>query len=200
MRLALALALLIALASPASATPEYVLPTLFDVTGVDADDVLNIRERPDGDAPIIGTLRPDATGIEVVGEHGAWMQVNTAERSGWVHGRYLNYRVDVWRAGKLPAGFSCLGTEPFWSLTPAGDQVILATPEGDSHMPLLKVLDSGWSREPRRGLVGEGFIAVVTPNQCGDGMSDRAYGMEATVILGGGKAAQMLRGCCRLTK
>ena len=55
-------------------------------------------------------------------------------------------------------------------------------------------------REPRRGLVGEGFIAVVTPNQCGDGMSDRAYGMEATVILGGGKAAQMLRGCCRLTK
>ena len=43
-------------AAPAWATPEYVLPTLFDVTGVAADDRLNIRERPDPSAPIIGTL------------------------------------------------------------------------------------------------------------------------------------------------
>lgn len=200
MRPALAFLLLLAAASPALATPEYVLPTLFDVTGVAADDVLNIRERPDASAPIIGALRPDATGVEVVGERGAWMQVNTAERSGWVHGRYLNYRVDVWDPGKLPAGLTCLGTEPFWSLTPTGGEVVLATPEGDSRMPLLKVLDSGQFRDPGRGLVAEGLVAVITPTQCGDGMSDRAYGMEATVILGGGEAAQMLRGCCRLTK
>lgn len=198
MRAALAFALTLALASPAVATPEYVLPTLFDVTGVAADDVLNIRERPDAKAPIIGTLAPNATQVEVVGERNGWMQVNTAERSGWVNGRYLNYRVDVWEAGKLPAGLRCLGTEPFWALTPKGGELVLSTPEGDSRMALRKVLDSGRFRDPRRTLVGDGVVAMVAPAQCSDGMSDRAYGLEATVILGSGTGAQMLSGCCRL--
>lgn len=198
MRPALALALTLAFASPALATPEYVLPTLFDVAGVAADDVLNIRERPDAKSPIIGTLAPDATHVEVVGERNGWMQVNTAERSGWVNGRYLNYRVDVWEAGKLPAGLRCLGTEPFWSLTPEGGELVLSTPEGDSRMALRKVLDTGWFRDPRRALVGDGVTAVIAPAQCSDGMSDLAYGLQATVILGAGEAAQMLTGCCRL--
>lgn len=197
---ALALALSLALAVPAAATPEYVLPTLFDVTGVAADDVLNIRERPDAKAPIIGRLAPDATRVEVVGEQGGWMQVNADGRRGWVNGRYLNYRVDVWEPGRLPEGLRCLGTEPFWSLTPAGGELVLSTPEGDSRMGLRKVLDSGWFRDPRRALVGDGITAVVTPAQCSDGMSDRAYGLEATVILGSGAAAQMLNGCCTLAR
>lgn len=197
---ALALALTLALAPPALATPEYVLPTLFDVTGVAADDVLNIRERPDAGSPIIGTLAPDATHVEVVDQRDGWMQVNTAERSGWVNGRYLTYRVDVWQAGALPGGLQCLGTEPFWSLTAEGAELVLATPEGDSRMALRKVLDTGWFRDPRRAVVGDGITAVVTPAQCSDGMSDRAYGLEATVILGSGGAAQMLSGCCRLTR
>lgn len=200
MRPALAFALAAFLASPALATPEYVLPTLFDVTGVAADDVLNIRERPDAGAPIIGRLAPDATRVEVVGERSGWMQVNTGERSGWVNGRYLAYRVDVWEAGRLPEGLRCLGTEPFWSLTPEGGDLVLATPEGDSRMALRKVLDSGWFRDPRRALVGDGVTAVIAPAQCSDGMSDRAYGLEATVILGGGAAAQMLNGCCTLAR
>lgn len=200
MRPAIALALTLAFATPALATPEYVLPTLFDVTGVAADDVLNIRERPDAKSPIIGKLAPDATRVEVVGERNGWMQVNTAERSGWVNGRYLNYRVDVWEAGTLPAGLQCLGTEPFWSLTAQGDALVLATPEGESRMALRKVLDTGWFRDPRRAVVGDGITAVVTPAQCSDGMSDRAYGLEATVILGAGTGAQMLNGCCRLAR
>lgn len=200
MRPALAIALTLALALPAHATPEYVLPTLFDVTGVAADDVLNIRERPDAKAPIIGRLAPDATRVEVVAERGGWMQVNAGERSGWVNGRYMNYRVDVWEAGRLPEGLRCLGTEPFWSLTPQGGEVVLATPEAESRMALHKVLDSGWFRDPRRALVGDGVTAVVTPAQCGDGMSDRAYGLQATVILGTGASAQMLSGCCTLAR
>ena len=50
-------------AGPAAATPEYILPTLFDVQDVAKGDVLNIREAPDARAPIIGELAPDATGI-----------------------------------------------------------------------------------------------------------------------------------------
>lgn len=111
-----ALLLLLILAAPAHATQEYILPTLFDVTGVAADDVLNIRQLPDADAPIIGTLSPDAKGIEVVEDTGGWGRVNSGEGSGWVSMRYMAYRTDVWHEGALPDGFSCFGTEPFWSL------------------------------------------------------------------------------------
>ena len=46
----LVLGLFLAVASPAIATPEYILPTLFDVTGVAANDVLNIRAAPSASA------------------------------------------------------------------------------------------------------------------------------------------------------
>ena len=39
---------------------------MFDVTGVAANDVLNIRAAPDASAEIIGTLSPNARDIEVV--------------------------------------------------------------------------------------------------------------------------------------
>ncbi|MFD2813860.1 SH3 domain-containing protein [Paracoccus aerius] len=74
-----ALALTLALAGPALATQEYILPTLFDVTGVASDDVLNIRAEPNAKAAIIGTLAPDAFRIEVVEERQGWARVNTGE-------------------------------------------------------------------------------------------------------------------------
>jgi len=200
MRLAVLALLSALLASPAWATPEYILPTLFDVAGVAANDVLNIRERPDAKAPIIGKLAPNARGIEVVAERSGWMQVNTAERPGWVNGRYLNYRVDVWEEGRLPAGLACLGTEPFWSLAAAKGNVTLSRPEGGQTTALRKVLSTGWFRDPRRAVVADGLTAVITPAACSDGMSDRAYGLEATVILGHGAQAQMLNGCCSIAR
>ena len=109
-----------AAAGPALATPEYVLPTLFDVSGVSAGDRLNIRDRPSASGAVIGTLAPDATGVEVVAERNGWAMVNTAERAGWVNARYLAYRTDVWTAGALPATLNCLGTEPFWALRQVG--------------------------------------------------------------------------------
>src|SRR5690606_22565898 len=124
----------------------------FDVTGVAADDVLNIRERPSASAPIIGRLAPTATNVEVVTERNGWMQVNTRERSGWVNGRYLMYRTDVWEEGRLPRTLSCLGTEPFWALTLGrGADMVLSRPDtGDRRYAVQKVLGSGWFRDPRR--------------------------------------------------
>ena len=75
MRHLLALCLCFA-AGPALATPEYVLPTLFDVSGVSAGDRLNIRDRPSASGAVIGTLAPDATGVEVVAERNGWAMVN----------------------------------------------------------------------------------------------------------------------------
>lgn len=194
------------LASPAAATHEYILPTLFDVQDVAAGDVLNIREAPDAKSAIIGTLAPDATGIEVVGtdRSGQWGQVNAGERAGWVAMRFLTNRTDVWQPGALPAGFTCGGTEPFWSLAPKGADLNWWTPEGETAYPGLRVLDTGVFRSPRRALVaGAGaqvLTATVTPAQCSDGMSDMAFGLEAMVILQGAEGPQLYSGCCRIAR
>ncbi|MDO5529853.1 MAG: SH3 domain-containing protein [Paracoccus sp. (in: a-proteobacteria)] len=199
----LAFALSLALASPALATQEYILPTLFDVSGVAADDVLNIRAEPNASSEIIGTLAPDATQIEVFETRGNWGLVNSSERSGWVSMRYLDYRTDVWEAGALPENLTCLGNEPFWSIAAEGSDLVFKHPEGEERYPGLRVLDDGIPRSPRRALVaGEGanrMSAVITPQICSDTMSDMAYGLSATLIVEGAHArdgAQMLHGCC----
>jgi len=190
---------------PAAATQEYTLPTLFDVTGVEADDVLNIREGPSATAAIIGELSPDARDIEVVGydESGRWARVNTGEQGGWAALRYLAYQVDVWPPGALPPSLHCFGTEPFWSFRPMGNRIAYATPEApDTAMWIESVLETGRFRDPRRSVSAAGdtarLTAVMVPMACSDGMSDRAYGLDVTVILEGAEGPQMLTGCCSI--
>lgn len=192
-------------AAPAAATPEYILPTLFDVTGVAGSDVLNIRAAPEAGAPIIGTLAPDARGVEVVGTDasGRWARVNTGEQSGWAALRFLAYQVDVWTPGALPPTLHCLGTEPFWAFRPQGDGLVFATPQvPDSRMRVDRVLATGVFRDPRRVVTAYGetdhLTAVIVPMACSDGMSDRAFGLDVTVVLTGHGDAQVLTGCCSI--
>lgn len=201
----LLLGLFLLAAWPVAATPEYTLPTLFDVTGVAANDVLNIRAVPNGSAAIIGTLAPHARDIEVVGydASGRWARINTGERSGWAALRYLAYQVDVWNPGTLPPTLHCIGTEPFWSFRPRGNTVVFSTPEApESVMRIETVLTTGMFRDPRRSVTAQGasqrMTAVMVPMACSDGMSDRAYGLDFTVILEGRGEPQMLTGCCSI--
>lgn len=191
----LTLAAMLAIALPAHASREYHLPTLFDVVEVAPDDVLNIRQRPYGSSPIIGSLAPDAGNIEVVEERRGWGRINMGEVSGWVSMRYLTYHVDVWESGQLPEHFRCLGTEPFWNIAVRGDELEFSTPEQTESQPLRAVLDTGIFRFPSRVVLGESLTLVATPNQCSDGMSDRQYGLDATLIRDG-EQPEMLRGCC----
>ncbi|WP_347138116.1 SH3 domain-containing protein [Paracoccus sp. SSK6] len=194
-----ALALTLALAGPASATQEYILPTLFDVAGVAANDVLNIRAEPNASSEIIGTLAPGAKAIEVVEERRGWGRVNTPERSGWVSMRYLSYRVDVWEPGALPAAFRCLGTEPFWDAKREGGDLVLRTPENQAgdRRPVQAVLDSGIFRDPARVVVARDMTLFSHPQICSDGMSDRLYGLSAVMVLHGDQP-RMLSGCCSI--
>lgn len=203
MRLLSVAALLALLAGPALATPEYLLPTLSDVTGVAANDRLNIRERPDAAAAVIGTLPPDAKGIEIVAERNGWAQVNTGERAGWVNARFLTFRSDVWQTGQLPATLNCLGTEPFWSVRQVGKTIVYETPEGARQMERRAVLDQGF-RSPVRGVIAgdaQGRMTLaIQPGQCSDGMSDRSYGLSALLIFdGAGQTSRMQSGCCRIS-
>ncbi len=191
-------------AAPALATQEYILPTLFDVTGVAQDDRLNIRAAPNAGADILGTLAPDAQGIEVVGNDasGRWARVNTGEQSGWVAMRYLMYRVDVWQDDALPPTLRCFGTEPFWSLAPESDTLVMQTPQTRTTLPLRSVVSTGIFRDPRRGIVARDtqtrLGATVVPMACSDGMSDRAFGLDVTVMIEDAQGTTMLTGCCSI--
>lgn len=187
------------------ATQEYILPALFDVTGVEADDVLNVRTAPDSGAEIIGKLRHDARDIEVVAhdETGRWARVNAAERSGWVATRYLAYRTGVWENDGLPESLHCLGTEPFWSLRRTDERLSLATPGApDQTLALETVLGTGVFRDPRRALIARDgdrrLTAVIVPTACTDGMSDRAFGLEINVVVEGDARTGLLNGCCSI--
>jgi uncharacterized membrane protein len=188
-------------AAPLQATPEYVLPSLFDVAGVASDDVLNIRAAPSATAAIIGSLAHDARDIEVVGTDatGRWARVNAGEHSGWAALRYLDYQVDVWQPGALPPTLHCLGTEPFWSFRISGESLLWATPDTQESIRIRAIMDTGRFRDPRRTILArngaEGMAAVIVPMACSDGMSDRAYGLDVTVIW---ERRQMLTGCCSI--
>lgn len=203
MKLAAFLLSLIA-ASPAAATQEYILPTLFDVTGVSSASHLNVRSGPGTSHAVIGSLAPDATRIEVVAHSpdGRWGQINLGERNGWASLNYLAYRTDVWEDGALPAGLRCFGNEPFWSLALDSDQLVYATPEGERTFARDAILSTGIFRHPRRAITSSDdagrVVASIVPMACSDGMSDRAFGLDATVVIEEGGTPRLLTGCCSI--
>lgn len=190
--------LILCLALPAQATPEYRLPTLFRVVDVAANDTLNVREGPGVEHAIVGELAPDARDIEAVAtsHDGGWLLVNIGERSGWVSLRFLEPE---------PArreGFTCSGTEPFWSIDLMDDTPVWSTPEGNLDLSDVQVLDVPWFQDRRQillaELLGTPFVLTVTHGQCTDGMSDRAYGLEATGAIGPAGSATLVTGCCSI--
>lgn len=202
-------ALILSLFAALPAGAQTMLPTLFDVTGVAANDRLNVRAMPDASSSILSELAPDAKGVEVVAVRSGWGLVNTHERSGWVNMRYLKERADVWQPGQVPATLNCLGTEPFWSLRQVGGNLVHETPEASRLLQRRAVVDNPSRHSPARSIVAGdegGRLTVVLhpapyPAQCSDGMSDRAFGLSATLLFeGAGQASRMENGCCRLTQ
>ena len=203
-RLALVLALL---AGPVWATQDQ-WPALHDVTGVAADDVLNIRAAPSAAADIVGTLAPDATGIEVIrpdDRHG-WGLVNTGEGTGWVSLSYLRMQPGQW-LGNTPQIKSCAGTEPFWSLSvDATGAVRYETPDADQGGAVIQTVASE-NRRDRHALAmrfdggrwGDA-VGVMRLERCGDGMSDREYGIAIDLLLGAATEERMVSGCCSLSE
>ncbi len=193
-------ALVVALLSGSAAAQG--MPALHDVTGVAADDVLNVRSGPDAGSARIGALAPGATGVEVIELSGTgWGRVNVDEGSGWVSLRYLARQPDQ---PPVPDRLTCFGTEPFWSLAREGTAARYATPDGPE-APLLVA----WSTEssvPGRfalGLQGpdRSARAAIRREICSDGMSDRVYGMSVDLIIDGGTGdPALLAGCCTLAR
>jgi uncharacterized membrane protein len=189
------------LASPvwAESFPNYA-----DVTGVAANDVLNLRQGPDVATPIIGMLPPDATWVEVTGRSpdGRWLRLNAGESVGWAAARYLNaVPMPAWWSERVP--LACGGVEPFWRLSYApgalrfdmageGGQDLTIDWGGPTAGGTAQTL--GWR------LSGEGTegFAVLKARDCTDGMSERVEAIGIDLFLRGPRGEEWLTGCCRL--
>lgn len=185
---------------PASAQS---LPQLHEVINVGEGDVLNIRSAPSASAAIIGTLAPDARGVEVVAanEAGTWGQVNHGEGSGWVNLGFLSavgVHIDNYN---LPVGLACYGTEPFWSLSNTDGALRFETPDApERDMEIWIAQDSGIEGDFRRMIqmagIGGPAVGFLYPAICNDGMSDRAFGLAISLMTA--PDASLLSGCCSL--
>lgn len=185
------------------------LPALHDVTGVAGTDVLNLRAAPDAGAELLGSLAPNARGVEVtaLSPDGKWGQVNLAETSGWAAMRFLARQPGPdWTALQTP--MRCSGTEPFWGLDFNATEANMTLREMDAEaLPLwITWVAPAAGQTGTVGIALEGpartGFATLTARICSDGMSDRQYGLSLTLFLNGVGAstaeASGLSGCCAL--
>ncbi|MEM1234624.1 MAG: peptide-binding protein [Pseudomonadota bacterium] len=178
-------------------------PALYDVTSVEAGDVLNIRSEPDATSAIIGGLAPDSVGVEVtrLSADRRWARVQTRERMGWASVRFLAL---VPRQGEgFSQGLSCVGTEPFW--------LFKYRPFGRSEFTSLGGLSGSYDIGPPIRAVGRPNVyglrgssdlgdvsAILRRGECSDGMSEVEFGLSFDLILPDGEGDVVYTGCCNL--
>lgn len=164
----------------------------YEVTGVAANDVLNIRLAPRASAPKVGSYGPRESGIIVHRRRGGWALTGRggSKPDGWVNARFLKR---TFAPAQLRLPLQCLGTEPFWSITiRSPSRATYSDPEVASR-PYAVSQFRRIGRGATMRLGADGQIAI-TAARCSDGMSDNIYPYTARVRLPGGRS---LAGCCR---
>lgn len=164
------------------------------------DHAVTVRAAPGGQA--IGALAPGAGPLEATGHDadGVWARIAFGEGDGWVA---VDALVPVTPApapyADLPLGLACSGTEPFWSLRFDADAVTAQEPGGSTLAlaPGATATAQGAGRYPL-ALSLDGLVAVVHPQTCSDGMSDRTHAWTIDLIMQRDGAVALRTGCCRL--
>lgn len=204
--LALAL-LLVSGGAMAQTTPP---PSLYDVAGVAAGDVLNIRTAPSAAAEQVGALPPDATRVEVVAlsENARWGMVNRDGMAGWVSMAYLAAS-DTPAWWEMAAPLFCYGTEPFWNATldPSGASQLERMGKSPADLTLDWVTpawgNADWDRPYSIAMTvssaGQSGIGVIRAESCNDGMSDQEFALRIQMFLQTGQTAtDSFGGCCTM--
>lgn len=178
------------------------LPAAYQVQGVAAGDVLNIRAEPSASAPVLGSFGPYDLNIEVLrlSEDGRWGRVGLPEGTGWVAMRFLKATPPD-DPDTIPRPFTCVGTEPFWSLalTARGGMEWSTpdTPRTDLSLTEEHVATQGYFARAEEGPTRL-YSLTVTREWCTDGMSDREYGFLARLFIESPDGNLLLSGCCTL--
>lgn len=193
---------LVLLFIPTLATAQSMdLPALYDVTGVSADDTLNVRAGPAVTAQVLDELGPDRDGIEVVGfaDDRRWGQINIGEGTGWVSMAYMERQQNQNPVPKTPVPLWCYGTEPFWSVE-IGQTDVSFTDPGMDEPALVQPIDyyASVPHSPRGAIVAGDISGFVSRELCSDGMSDRQYGWRIDFLRSGNGGHFMFSGCCTL--
>lgn len=195
------LTLLFALCFALPATAQQ-FPGIFQVAGVASNDVLNIRSEPSARSEIVGALRYNQRGVEVIGlsEDRNWGLVQNGEGVGWISMRFTARQIEsTWHQGEI--GLTCGGTEPFWTFNffLPNNRAEFHSPETSyevrttapylptTYHPLTMAMPFNGARDG---------VAIVRQGVCSDGMSDRVYGLEMQVYIEG--EAIGFSGCCNL--
>ncbi|WP_205518781.1 COG3650 family protein [Pseudotabrizicola algicola] len=189
----------LALTSAAQADPTF--PARYEVRGVAATDALNIRATPSARAEIIGEIEPFAIHIEVLdlSPDRKWGKIGVPEGNGWVSMAYLAPTPPE-DPFTVPRPLSCLGTEPFWSVSlyPRGAEYNSpdtgAVPMAVTHEA---VADHGYLVQLEEG-PSLNRTLIITREACSDGMSDRAYGFATRMFTEAPDGNSALHGCCTL--
>lgn len=192
------------------AVPAWSQP--HSVSGVDADDALNIRADIDltldvGSSDIVGTIPHDASDVMVTGlsvhiGDTKWREIRYHGTVGWVNARYLTPTNMLL---ERPEALQCSGTEPFWNV---------AIDENDSTF-ISQDLESPIELDYLRLAPGIGrtdlwahyldsadgayslTVVVRYTETCSDDMSDLTYDFEA-LLLGLDTAGAPAYGCCSI--
>ena len=179
-------------------------PAWIRVAGVEGGDVLNIRSEPDASSDIVGTFLATEGRIEVVETRSVdgqtWGLVSTGEQGGWINLAYAEATDMVMIADSpVPLGTFCAGTEPFWNLAFSPTEATWSSFETEGETYEITESESAASRPYPWMFAMRGFgLALVTPEQCSDGMSDIPYAWSV-LIVGHDEGGHVLyEGCCRL--
>lgn len=194
------------------------LPALYDVSGLDVGETLNVRAAPELQSEILGVLPASTRLKEIVAlnDSGDWGRINFGESAGWVSMKFMKDAGGPrWWARDLP--LSCYGTEPFWSAVIfRSDPGSLELEDMSGASPYRRTMALGrfqraWGNpqwdKPMNAVMSfssgsEAAIAVIRADACNDGMSDRQFGLSINLFLESGDGASSsgsyLGGCCSI--
>ena len=97
-------------------------------------------------------------------------------------------------SSSIPATFTALGTEPFWSARVDSATLTYSTPEAPEPKPVPVIRTDGEDRATFTATAdGKTLVLEIALGTCSDGMSDAVYPMTAIRRLG----EDMQRGCAR---
>lgn len=187
-------------AAPLSLAAEP-FPAAYQVTGVAANDVLNIRAEPSAGAATVGSIGPYGFNVEVLrlSDDGKWGLVGLPEGNGWVSMRFLE-PIAAADPYQVPRPLSCFGTEPFWGLGlyPRGAEWSAPDlPRADLTVTEEAVAWSGFRFRAEEGPTRV-FDGIITRQRCGDGMSDREFGFAISLFIESPDGNAVVSGCCTL--
>lgn len=174
----------------------------LQVTGVEDNDTLNLRNSPSGKSETVYKLPPNAKGILKLGNSKGWIQLSYKEYTGWAYGKYLKDDNTPEVTSELKNELFCLGTEPHWILKTHNNELTYKKYDDEAQY----IFNSSFEKDQKKA-VSWSFSAVKQGNannpinvvikhneQCSDEMSDNKYTYSISV---NDKEMGLLKGCCK---